>query len=71
MNDVTYLEAARKMAERMMREGGAAPAARIALWVRAGDGAPAERREAEILLASFHYYLRPVPERSGGRDQVS
>jgi len=29
MNDVTFLEAARKMAERMMREGGRTPAERI------------------------------------------
>jgi hypothetical protein len=30
MNDVTYLEAARKMAERMMQEGGDTTASRIA-----------------------------------------
>ena len=29
MNDVTFLEAARKLAERMMAEGGASPAERV------------------------------------------
>ncbi len=29
MNDVTYLEASRKFAERMMKEGGSSPEARI------------------------------------------
>ena len=33
MNDVTYLEAARKMAERMMREGGEHARGADRLWI--------------------------------------
>ena len=57
MNDVTYLEAARKLAERMMREGGRTPAdadRRMASsWRRRAGPASGS---AEILLASFGYY---------------
>ncbi len=57
MNDVTFLEAARKMAERMMREGGGTPAAADRIWFRTGHRAPHRAtRELEILLASFAYY---------------
>jgi hypothetical protein len=55
MNDVTYLEAARKMAERMMREGGAAPPERIAYGFELATGRRPEARESEILLENFHY----------------
>ena len=41
MNDVTFLEAARKLAERMMTEGGATPQAADRVRLRAGAGAPA------------------------------
>jgi hypothetical protein len=57
MNDVTYLEAARKIAERMMREGGTAPAERIAFGFELATGRPPEGRESEILLSNFHYSL--------------
>jgi len=56
MNDVTYLEAARKMAERMMREGGAAPAQRIAYGFELATARQPDRRESEILQSSFNYY---------------
>jgi hypothetical protein len=56
MNDVTYLEAARKMAERMMREGGGAPASRMAYGFELATARTPREREAEILLSSFGYY---------------
>jgi hypothetical protein len=56
MNDVTYIEAARKMAERMMREGGGTPAERIVFGFELATSRRPGDREAEILLASFSFY---------------
>ncbi|HXB69389.1 MAG TPA: DUF1553 domain-containing protein [Candidatus Acidoferrales bacterium] len=56
MNDVIYLEAARKMAERMMREGGGAPATRIAYGFELATARQPSRRESEIMLESFGFY---------------
>ena len=56
MNDVTYLEAARRMAERMMREGGQTPASRIAYGFSLATAHAPRPRESEILLSSFGYY---------------
>ena len=42
MNDVTFVEAARVFAERVMKEGGTSPTDRIAYAFRVGDGAHAE-----------------------------
>jgi len=56
MNDVTYLEAARKMAERMMREGGSTPASRAIYGFELATARKPGSRESEILLSSFSYY---------------
>jgi hypothetical protein len=56
MNDVTYLEAARKMAERMMREGGSTTATRIGYGFELATARRPSEREQEILLSSFAYY---------------
>jgi len=56
MNDVTFLEAARKMAERMMREGGSTPAERIGYGFELATARRPDDRESEILSTSFHYY---------------
>jgi hypothetical protein len=56
MNDVTYLEAARKVAERMMREGGSSPAERIGYGFELATARRPGEREQEILLSSFGYY---------------
>jgi len=56
MNDVTYLEAARKMAERMMREGGDTPSSRIGYGFALATARRPRERETEILLSSFGYY---------------
>jgi len=56
MNDVTYLEAARKMAERMMREGGSTPASRVTYGFELATARKPGSRESEILLSSFSFY---------------
>jgi len=56
MNDVTYLEAARKIGERMIREGGSTPAARIGFGFELATARKPVKREAEILLSSLSYY---------------
>jgi Protein of unknown function (DUF1553)/Protein of unknown function (DUF1549)/Concanavalin A-like lectin/glucanases superfamily/Planctomycete cytochrome C len=50
MNDVTYLEASRKLAERMMTEGGPDPADRIQYAFRLATSRPARQREVKLLL---------------------
>ena len=57
MNDVTYLEAARMIGERMMKEGGSTPEARIAFAFRLATGRTPNQRESQILSNSFHSAL--------------
>jgi hypothetical protein len=53
MNNVTYLEAARVLAERMMREGGATPDGRIAFGYKAATLRSPSAKENFVLLDSF------------------
>ncbi len=58
MNDVTYLEAARKIAGScMMKEGGKAPADRIAYGFRLATAREPSPRKSAVLLQSFQHYL--------------
>jgi hypothetical protein len=57
MNDVTYLEAARVLAQRMMVEGGATPAARIAYAFKLATARSLDPRKSGLLLGSFQHYL--------------
>ncbi len=54
MNDVTYIEAARMLAERVMKEGGATPEARIAWAFRAMTSRRPDERELQVLLRSLN-----------------
>ena len=57
MNDVTFVESSRMMAERMIAEGGTTPAERVAYGFRLATARqPGERRTA-ILVDSFHHHL--------------
>jgi hypothetical protein len=57
MNDVTFLEAARALSARMLREGGESPAQRISYGFQLATARPPKPRESEILLSSLRYYL--------------
>ena len=57
MNDVTYLEAARVLAERMLTKGGGTPEERIGYAFRLATARGLSRPRAEILLSSFRHYL--------------
>jgi hypothetical protein len=57
MNDVTYLEAARVMAQRMMTEGGTTPASRIDFGFRLATARPPSEARRNLLLGSFQHYL--------------
>jgi hypothetical protein len=56
MNDATYLEAARKMAERMIREGGETAASRIAYGFELATARMPRERESQILAESLKFY---------------
>ena len=58
MNDVTYVEASRVLAQRMMQEGGKTAAERIAFAYKMVTARTPRSREGEILLEGFQHYLR-------------
>jgi hypothetical protein len=57
MNDVTYVEAARLLAERMLKEGGSTPETRIAWGFRAATARRPAESERRILLGSLNAQL--------------
>ena len=72
MNDVTYVEAARRLAERMMTEGGAAPEGRIAYaYLLATSHRPSPDAQA-ILLEGYRQHLdRYQVDRAAALELVS
>ncbi len=70
MNDVTYVEAARKLAERMIREGGAEPAQRLAYGFKLATAREPEAREQEILLRGFQRYLDRYQTRTADAEKL-
>ncbi len=57
MNDVTFVEAARVLAARVMREGGTAPEERLTLAFRLATGRRPRAAELSILVAGFARHL--------------
>jgi hypothetical protein len=65
MNDTTYLEASRKLAERLIKEGGATTAERINYGFQLVLGRAALPREAEVIskaLDRFQSKYNNAPE---------
>ncbi len=56
MNDVTYLEASRKFAERMMKQGGSTPEARIDYAIQAALARSAKPEEKAVLVETFKQF---------------
>jgi hypothetical protein len=57
LNDPTYVEASRKLGERMMKEGGTTPAARIAFAFELATAREPNEREAAILGRIYDQHL--------------
>jgi mono/diheme cytochrome c family protein len=65
MNELTFVEAARVLAERVLREGGPTVEGRIALAFRLTTGRPPRGAELDVLTAGFAEHLaryRAAPE---------
>ena len=58
MNDVAFLEAARKLAERMMKDGGAQPYSRVDYGWRLALGRPASDAEKRVMLETLQRFER-------------
>ena len=79
MNEVTYLEAARRLAERMLTEAGSTPEARIAHAFRlvlARDPKPTETKPLLSAFERFHSYYKTNPSKAAayiayGRSKAS
>ena len=57
MNDPTFLEASRALAQRVMAEGGSTPEQRIAYAFELATSRGPKQRELDILVSSYRYYL--------------
>lgn len=72
MNDVGYVEAARKLAERMLLEGGHAPADRIGFAYRVVLGRDPKPAEQEVVLSTLeHFQTRFTQDREAALKLVS
>jgi hypothetical protein len=58
MNDPTYVEAARRLAERMLREGGDTPEARVAYGFRLVTARPPRPGECNVLATAYERSLQ-------------
>src|SRR4030095_12210154 len=68
MNDTTYVEAARLMAQRMLNEGGTKPEDRLALGLRLAAGRRPDESEKRLLVQNLQIqleYFRGHPEGAG------
>jgi hypothetical protein len=69
MNDATYVESARMLAQRMLNEGGARPEDRVTLGFRLAAGRLPDETERQVLLSSLNAqleYFQSHPEAAAG-----
>ena len=57
MNDVTYIEAARRLAERMITSGGTSPEARLVYGYRVATAHGPQPEAQAVLLNGFQQHL--------------
>ncbi len=57
MNDVTYVEASRLLAERMLTEGGATPQERVSFGYRLATAREPTAEETRVLVDGFRHHL--------------
>jgi hypothetical protein len=69
MNDVTFVEAARRLAQRVMAEAGPDPSARIERAFRRTVARRPDEREVERMRASLAYYLDHFQSHSPAAEQ--
>jgi len=69
MNNVTFLEAARKMGERMLKEGGATPVDRIAFVFRLATGRSPSPKESALLVRAFQSQLDRFQSKPGSAEK--
>jgi Protein of unknown function (DUF1553) len=70
MNDPTYVEASRKLAERIMKEGGASSAERIAFAFRLLTARSPSEREVDVLQRAFEGQLRTFQKNDGAAEKL-
>jgi hypothetical protein len=70
MNDEQYVEAARKLAERVMTSGGATPSERLAFGFRLATARPPEKAELGVLLRVFERQLAHYRADRGAADKL-
>jgi hypothetical protein len=56
MNDVTYVEAARFIGQRMMKEGGASESSRLSYGFRLVTGHAPSQAQLDVLASSLHFH---------------
>ncbi|MBI3210865.1 MAG: DUF1553 domain-containing protein, partial [Candidatus Solibacter usitatus] len=70
MNDVTYLEASRRMAERLMKEGGEQPAQRLKFGFRLVTSRLPEPREFDVVARAFDGFRAKYSKDTAAAEKV-
>ncbi|MFM7843634.1 MAG: PSD1 and planctomycete cytochrome C domain-containing protein [Planctomycetota bacterium] len=71
LNDPTYVEAARVLAERALQDGGAEPATRLDWLFRRVLSRPATPAESKLLLSVFEKHLQEYQQEPKSADELA